>query len=280
MDGDAYFGFPFALGGSKMRNYTTVTVGETRNHVVNNLFSGYEFETVQLLGAEREGASGDNRLPVERLDDSYTRAALGDSAIVALHPIGPDELVVTANLQENAVPTVEMGDELEVVYDAKLSRTNATNPAWVDLLREAEQAILRGNLISAVPLLVSAVDGGLYRLIYLYFVLNGRDRKDAKQHIKSRFDDGHGNIYTKDLAKDALNEITGSSLTDAHGPYGERWHEFYGEHGNRGFRDAVIHPDNEPLDGIDRETVIEWFNISVSLIIGGFELLWELDSDG
>jgi len=41
----------------------------------------------------------------------------------------------------------------------------------------------------------------------------------------------------------------------------------------------VIHPGDESLEEIDRETVIEWFNISVSLIIGGFELLWELESD-
>jgi len=35
-----------------MRNLTTVTVGETHSHIVNDLFSGDEFETVQLLGAE------------------------------------------------------------------------------------------------------------------------------------------------------------------------------------------------------------------------------------
>jgi len=151
LDGNAYFGFPFALAGSKMRNLTTVTVGETHSHIVNDLFSGDEFETVQLLGAERKDASGDNRLPIERLDDSYTRASPGESVLVALHPIGPQEIVVTANLQEKADSVIETGDKLEVVYDAKLSRAKATNPAWVDLLREAEQAILRGNLISAVP---------------------------------------------------------------------------------------------------------------------------------
>jgi hypothetical protein len=279
LDGNAYFGFPFALGGSKMRNLTTVTVGETRRHIVNDLFSGDEFETVQLLGAERKDASGDNRLPIERLDDSYTRASLGESVLVALHPIGPQEIVVTANLQEKADSVVETGDELEVVYDAKLSRANGTNPAWVDLLREAEQAILRGNLISAVPLLTSAVDGGLFRLISLYYVLNGCDQGEAGNRIREKFGDKYGNVYSKDLAKDALNEITGSSLTDAHGPYGTLWHEFHGEHGNRGFRNAVIHPGDESLEEIDRESVIEWFNISVSLIIGGFELLWELDSD-
>ncbi|AXG08383.1 hypothetical protein DU484_00125 (plasmid) [Haloplanus rubicundus] len=174
---------------------------------------------------------------------------------------------------------VETGDELEVVYDAKLSRANGTNPAWVDLLREAEQAILRGNLISAVPPLTSAVDGGLFRLISLYYVLNGCDQGEAGNRIREKFGDKYGNVYSKDLAKDALNEITGSSLTDAHGPYGTLWHEFHGEHGNRGFRNAVIHPGDESLEEIDRESVIEWFNISVSLIIGGFELLWELDSD-
>lgn len=278
LEGTDYFGFPFALAGSKIRNMTTVTVGETHHHVVNSLFSGNEFETVQLLGAERKGASGENRLPIERLDDSYTRASLGDSVLVALHPIGPQEIVVAANLQEKTDSPIETGDELEVVYDAKLLRTGATNPAWIDLLREAEQAVLRSNLISAVPLLTSAVDGGLFRLIFLYYVLNGWDRDKAGDRIRNKFGDQYGNVYSTDLAKDALNDITGSSLTDAHGPYGELWHEFYGEHGNRGFRNAVIHPGDESLQEIDRETVIEWFNISVSLIIGGFELLWELES--
>jgi len=105
------------------------------------------------LGPRRKDASGDNRLPIERLDDSYTRASTSESVLVALHPIGPQEIVVTANLQEKADSVIETGDKLEVVYDAKLSRAKATNPAWVDLLREAEQTILHGNLISAVPYL-------------------------------------------------------------------------------------------------------------------------------
>jgi len=279
MDGGSYFGFPFALAGSKMRNYTGVKVGETRSHTVNDLVSENEFETVQLLGAERKDASGESRLPIDRLGDSYTRVSLGESVLVSLHPIGPKEIVVAANLQENSDSVVETGDELEVLYDAKLSRTRTTNPAWVDLLREAEQAILRGNLISAVPLLTSAVDGGLFRLISLYYVLNGYDEEEAGNRIRDKFGDNHGNVYTKDLAKDALNHITGKSLTDANGPYGEFWHEFYGEHGNRGFRNAVIHPGEESLEAINRERVVDWFDISVTLLIGGFELLWELESE-
>jgi len=110
-------------------------------------------------------------------------------------------------------------------------------------------------------------------------VLNGYDRDEAGDRIRDKFGDKYDNVYSTDLAKDALNEITGSSLTDAYGPYGELWHEFHGEHGNRGFRNAVIHPGDESIEEIDRETVIEWFNISVSLIIGGFELLWELEPD-
>lgn len=279
LDGDAYFGFPFALGGSKMRNYTTVAVGETSRHVVNNLFAGDEFETVQIRGAEQREASGDDRLPLERLGDSYTRVALGESVIVAILPVAPDELVVTANLEGGADDSqIELGDELEVVYDGNFARSSAVNPPWIKLLREAEQAILRGNPTSAVPLLVSAIDGGLYRAIYLYYLVDGLDPTEADERIRNEFGNQQGEIYTDDLAKGALKQIAGKSLSDAHGPYGEQWAEFYGEQGYQGFRHAVIHPGSEPLETVDREAVIRWFNISVSLIVGGFELLWDLDS--
>ena len=280
MDGDVYFGFPFALGGGQMRNFTTVTVGETSRHVVNNLFAGDEFETVQILGAERKEASGDDRLPLERLGDSYTRVSLGDSALIAVLPVGPDELVVTASLDGDADDSeIKVGDELEVLYDAKLTRRSAVNPPWIDLLREAEQAILRGNHISAVPLLVSAIDGGLYRAIYLYYLVNDHDPDGADERIKNRFGNRDGEVYTDDLAKDALKEITGETLSDAHGPYGKLWAEFCGDGGYQGFRHIVIHPGRDPLDAVEREAVINWFNISVSLILGGFELLWGLDGE-
>lgn len=277
MDGEAYFGFPFALGGSKLRNYTRVTVGETRRHVNNDLFAQDQFETVQILGAEREEVSGEDRLPLVRLGGSYTRVSLGDSVLVAILPVAPDELVVTANLDADD-SEIGMGDELELVYDAKLSRISVKNPPWIDLLREAEQAILRDNLISAVPLLVSAIDGGLYRAIYLYFMVNDHDPDEADERIKYEFGNENGEVYTKDLAKDALNEITGQSLTAGHGPYGELWGEFSGDEGYRGFRHGVIHPGSEPLKEVSRETVINWFNVSVALIVGGFELLWNLDA--
>ncbi|WP_148040812.1 hypothetical protein [Halosegnis longus] len=281
LNSDEYFGSPFSLGGGTVRNAATVNVGGTRRHPATSFLAEDQFDTIQILSAERSEASGDDRLPLERLGDSYTRVRLGDSVLVALLPVAPDKLVLTAsfdgNNEDNA--EIELGEELDVLYDANLTRQSVTNPPWIDLLREAEQAILRGNYISAIPLLVSAIDGGLYRVIYLYYLVDGLEPDEADEHIREEFGDDDGNVYTDDLAKDALKRITGETVSDALGPYGEDWDAFTGQEGYQGFRHNVIHPGREPFSTVNQETVIEWFNVSVSLILGGFELLWELDSD-
>ncbi len=79
------------------------------------------------------------------------------------------------------------------------------------------------------------------------------------------------NISRKDLAKHALDDISGVTLTSHEDPYFDEWNQF------QTFlqqRHDIIHPTDDPVPAIDTETAVDRFNLTVDLILGHFDLVW------
>ena len=268
----SFFRWPLSLGGHFGTNITWTKVGETREHQVNNLYHPYEIETVYLRGAERENVDSDNRLPIELIDDSYTRATLGDAVLVAVTVIGPQDVVVTANLREDREMShgIEAGDEIRVLYEEGYVLREVLNPSWINLLRGATEAIRRDNLTAALPLLVSALDNGLYRQTYLYHRLEGNNHQEAHNIVIDAYGNNRGNVYRKNFAVDALEDISGIRLTN--GPLHREWQRFQEEILDT--RNTVVHSTESHIEPVDRATVVEWFDTIIDLLVGMFDHMW------
>jgi len=271
--GESYRSYPFSIGGSQGLNYTDVTVGETSEHTLSNLYAGYEIEPGSLIlkGAERANVNEDDRLPIDTHENSVTRATLADILLVSITQVAPRKVLITANLRKDETEQDEVtaGDEITLIYQQNLLQTEGTDPPWIKLLREAKAAINRENPLAAGPLLVSAIDNCLYRQVYLYYRWQGKDHSaaiDAVKQYKSR-----NKLRRKDLAKDALDDISGITLTAHDGPYFDEWDQF------QTFlqqRHDIIHPTDDPVPVIDTATAVDWFNLTVDLILGHFDLVW------
>lgn len=274
-DDSGYITGPFSAGAGEMTNVTLTNVGWEKTHRMSDIFEGYAFHIVRLENVHREKVSKDEWLELERIGDSYSRAELGQGVIVSVDVNDRHELSITADIREDApeIVEVECGDGIAVQYVVSVYLDAVTDAPWIDLLRECKRAVHQDNLISAVPLLLSALDNALYRQVYTYYRWQGHGSKEAHQAIRDEFGDEEDDLYTKDLAKDALQDIVGTSLSEARGPYGEEWHEFWDYGGVRSARNNIIHPDEGSLDEIDRDTVVEWFDLTVNLILGSYDLL-------
>lgn len=269
---------PLSAGAGEFTNATRTYIGQERLHKMSNLFDGYAFHIVYIQDAHREGISRENWLDVEFLGDTYSRVELGQDIIVSIDKNNPQELSITADIRENACDDLDadLGDEISVQYVVSVTLSSVTDAPWIDLLRECKRAVNQDNLISAIPLLLSALDNALYRQVYTFYRWRGEGSDDAHQKIRDEFANEHGDLYTKHLAKDALNQITSTSLCSAMGPYGEIWNEFWGAGGVREARNDIVHPDGGDLDEIDRATVVEWFDLTMNLILGSYELLRDI----
>lgn len=274
-DESGYITVPFSAGAGEMTNNTRTSIGYERTHKMSNLFEGYAFHIVRLEDVHRENVSQDEWLDLEPIGDSYSRAELGQAVIVSVDANDRHELSITADIRDNGdeITEVECGDEIAVQYAVSVYLDAVTDAPWIDLLRECKRAVHQDNLISAVPLLLSALDNALYRQVYTYYRWQGHGSEDAHQTIRDKFGNEDDDLYTKDLAKDALQDITGTSLSDARGPYGEEWHEFWGDEGVRSARNQIIHPDGGSLNEVGRNTVVEWFDLTMNLILGSYDLL-------
>lgn len=276
LDGKSgYITVPFSAGAGEMTNNTRTAIGRERTHRMSNLFEGYAFHIVRLENVHREKVSQDEWLELEPVGDSYSRAELGQAVVVSVDANDRQELSITADIRDDAPDTVdvECGDEIAVQYVVSVYLDAVTDAPWIDLLRECKRAVHQDNLISAVPLLLSALDNALYRQVYTYYRWQGHESAEAHRTIRDRFGDENDDLYTKDLARDALKEISGNSLSAARGPYGEEWHQFWGDGCVRSARNDIIHPDEGSLDEIDRDTVVEWFDLTMNLILGSYDLL-------
>lgn len=260
-----------------MTNNTRTSVGKERVHKMNNIFGGYQFHIVRLQNVHREGVTQENWLDTELIGEGYSRSKLGQSVIVSVDVNNKHEISTTANIRERAPDETEIdiGDQISVQYVVSVTLGSIVDAPWIDLLRECKRAISQDNLISAVPLLMSSLDNALYRQVYTYYRWQEYESDDTHQKIRDEFGDKNGELYTKDLAKDALNQIAGTSLCAARGPYGEEWNDFWGEGGVRTTRNDIIHPDRGSLDNVDRDTVVDWFDLTMNLILGSYELTRE-----
>jgi len=271
--GESYRSYPFSVGGGQVLNYTDVVVGETSEHILNNLYTGYEIEPGSLIlkGAERANVTKGERLPIDTHEKSVTRATLADILLVSITQVAPRKVLVTANLRKDETEQGEVvaGDEITLTYQYNLLQSEGTDPPWIKLLREAKAAINRENPLAAAPLLVSAIDNCLFRQIYLYYRWQGKDHSaaiDAVTQYKSS-----DKIHRENLAKDALDDISGVTLTAHDDPYFEEWDEF------QKFlqqRNDIIHPTDDPVPVVDTEKAVDWLNLTVNLILGYFDLVW------
>lgn len=202
--GDSNRSYPFGIAGSQGTNFTSVEVGETRESDLNNLYWGYEIErgSILLQGAHRSGYEEEDWLPIERHEGSYSRVLLGDEVIVAVSQVGPKKVNISASLRETRDDyRFEKSDEITLIYQQNLLQGDATEPPWIQLLREAKTAINQRNPLVACPLLVSAVDNCLYRQLYLYYRWQGESDNSAIERVKEH---GYrGKVGRSDLARDA-----------------------------------------------------------------------------
>lgn len=270
--GKSFFRFPISLGSGIGTNVTWVNVSETRETQLNNLYEDYEIEAVYLQNAERSDVGEDERLPIETINGFYHRATLADILLVEVSSIGSKNTVVRANLREGRedTETIEVGDKIKIVYEQALTLRSATNPPWIDLLRGAAESIRNKNTTAAVPLIVSAVDNLLYRQIYLYYRLDGNNHDNAHELIVDKYGNDRGDLYREDFAKNALDNISGVRLTN--GPPHKEWRTFQDEILET--RRKIVHPQRDPVQKIDRETAIDWYNTTFRLILGMFDLVW------
>jgi len=234
-DGE-YFGLPLSIGGAKQKGLNRVEVGKHQPITMSNLKEGYEYDSVFLLGAHRSGVDEENWLPYHPAG-SQNRANLGDDVLISLLQTGNTEIAITASLQDGQGGTspIGLGDELDVVYDATTRFEGVTNPTWVDLLIEAQDAIREGNTLAALPVLRSAVDNCLIRQAFIHQIWVGEDHQGARDWIEN-LESHEPNRIT--IANHALEETTGTKLAESE--YSDLWEEFDQIVVER---DAIIHSE-------------------------------------
>lgn len=271
-DEDLYFGIPLSLGGTEKRDYSDVTIGETRRSKMHSLYDGYEIEKIGLRGAHRTGVDREEWLELEPLHNPYTQVSLGGEVLISLAQISSTDIAISANLQEGRSEVVPLfhGDKIDILYDATMHLAAATDPPWLLNLREAEAAIRRKNTVPVLPLLVSAFDNLLYRQIYLLLRNRGLDEQDAVKRIETLA--GGGRVRRKDLAKDVLDTLIGERLTN--GRYATEWAEFMNLKDDR---DQIVHPTGTAsTDPPTQLEAIEAFNQTVDMMLCTFDLCWDV----
>lgn len=262
-----YFGMPLSLGGTQKRDLNHVDVGEHRPVQMHSLEPGYEYDTLYLLGGHRKGIDEENWLSFE-LAGAQNRATLGEDALISLLRTGATEVAISATLREDRPSNfpIDFGDSLEIVYAATTQLGEVTNPPWIDLLQEAQEAIRQENTLAALPILRSAVDNYLIRQMYLYLIWEGHDGDSARQWINDLEDDYDPNRLT--IAKYGLEQVTGTRLTN--GSYANLWSNFSQIVEER---DTIIRSETSSvLTAPDQSTAVEFFNTTVSLLVAAYDL--------
>lgn len=262
-----YFNYPVSLGGTQKRDLNHVRIGEHRTVKMHSLEPGYEYDSIFLLGAHREGVDEENWLPFDSAG-AKNRATLGEGALVSLFRTDSTEIAINATLREDRKPNfpLDFGDEIEVLYSATTQLENITNPPWIDLLQEAQEAIRQGNTLAALPVLRSAVDNCLIRQMYFYLIWDGHDQESARQWIDDLEDNYDPNRIT--IAKYGLEKVTGEQLIN--GKYNGIWTDFSQVVENR---NDIIHSEtSSELSHPDQSTAIDFYNTTVSLLVAAYDL--------
>ena len=272
--GESYLSYPFSLVGHKGTNLTSVAVGSSNEHPLNNLYRGYKIErgSIVLRGVQRKGVVDEDRLDISPHNGSHTRVTLGDELVVTVSQVSPQEVLLSANLRDEETDVASPGDEIMVTYERNLISESGRDPPWLEHFQEAKSAIERGNYISTGPLLVSAVDNFLFRQILLYFRWQGESYSEAIETVQSY--KSSDKLSRTDLAKTALDDISGVQLPSHFDPYAEEWDEFQSLLSER---NDIVHPTGDPIPDIDESTAINWFNNAVDLILGFFDLVWNYE---
>lgn len=109
-----YFGTPLSLGGTQKRDLNHVEVGEHRPVEMHSLEPGYEYDSIYLLGAHRDGVDEDDWLSFESAG-GQNRALLGDNVLISLLRTDATEIAINATLREKRASSfpIGLGDTLE-----------------------------------------------------------------------------------------------------------------------------------------------------------------------
>lgn len=262
-----YFGTPLSLGGNIKKGLNHVDAGEHRPVKMHSLEPGYEYDSIHLLGTHREGIDKQNWLPFE-IVGNQNQGRLGDSVLISLLRTESTKIAINATLNEDRSSSspINFGDTLEVVYAATTRLDGVTNPPWVDLLIEAQNAIRQGNTLAALPVLRSAVDNCLIRQMYIYLIWDGYTQDSARDWIDELEDGYSPNRIT--IAKQGLQQTRGTRLTD--GEYATIWEDFTQVVDER---DEIIHSEtSSALAHPSRSTAVDFFNTTVSLLVATYDL--------
>lgn len=269
---DSCFGVPLSLGGAERRDSTQVAVGETRYSKMHTLFDEYEIEKITLRGANRAGVSEEDWLEIDPHYNPQTQVSLGDEVLISLTQVNATDVAISANLQEDRPekPKVDTDDDIDILYDATMELTAATNPPWLLNLQEAEAAIRRKNTVPVLPLLISAFDNLLYRQVYLLLRSRGPNEQEAVNQIQTLA--GGGDIYRDDLAKDILDTLVGERLSN--GRHAKKWSSFM-QLKNK--RDQIVHPTGSAsVTPPTQDESVKAFNETIEMMLCTFELCWGL----
>lgn len=272
-EGDHYYGIPLSLGGTSKKDYTDVAIGETRRSRIHSLYDVYELEKIGLRGAHRTAVKDEEDwLELEPLYNPYTQVSLGGEVLISLAQISSTDIAISANLQQDRPEAVQLdpGDKIDILYNAAMQLTAATDPPWLLNLREAEAAIRRRNTTPALPLLIATFDNLLYRQVYLLLRNRGFDDGDAINRIETLAGSGH--VRRKDLASDVLEALVGERLTD--GRYDTEWAAFMQLKNDR---NQIIHPTGAATVAPPSEAeAVEAFNQTVDMMLCVFDLCWNV----
>lgn len=265
-DSDVYFGHPLTLGATSGLNYTDVRVGHSTEFNQHSIDEGYEITSTVLRGAKPNNSEKD--LEVNEIDGAYTRASLGQEVLLSVIPTGYASVALNATLRDNAEDTiVEADDQIDVQYRYVKAPQAATNPPWIDLLKESSLTIRRKNTLAMYPLLVSAMDNFLYRQCLLYHRWQGLKFKEAKEDIESY--GGYHGPDRYDIVEDIFRDLGVGDLTTS--SYSEDWDWFCDMNDER---NDIVHPDANLLEELDRADAIEYFNRVMGLIVDIFDHIW------
>lgn len=267
-ENDTYFGYPISLGGGQIRNHTTIEVGKTRTHDINRRTDQYEVETISLRGAHRKEIPKSDWLPLNSLNNPFRRAKLGDEAIISLAVNSPATIAASTNLIDRTDGEIELGDEITILYDANINFSEAFDPPWVLMLREATMSIRHDNTTSVLPLLISAFDNLLYRQLYLLLLNRGVSREDSINKLQS-FKEYH-HLDRDDLAKQAMEFAVGERLSN--GRYSEEWAEFKTIVNDRS---KIVHPTSSQVSPPTTVEAIDIYDDVVQMMLRVFDLCWK-----
>lgn len=263
---DGLFGVPLSIGGHGALGIDFIEVGQTTEHDSVSLVEGAVIDSIHLLGA-RKGDEQEFDFEIKDVASSLTSFSLEDAVLISVMPKnGGSGILFSSALRDEDQSDFEFGDRIDVKYRYVIAIPGIQNPPWVDLLREAETAIRKGNTVSSLPLLISAFQNHLFRQASLTIREKGLNDRQVRRILEHH--SGRKRLKWRPIAKEGLESIAGKRLS--HHDYQEEWQKY---DDLRHFRDDIVHPNiTDEVDELSREDAIEYFAATMELMLDVYEI--------